>query len=106
MLKHTPVSESLASSPESLSLTGLFAKKEGARKVLEIIKDQGDSNSLLLVAHKFTHESSIDWRTKQSVITRATAQWFADVSLFKDVLNAHRPCILTFVSDCRHSRGR
>lgn len=69
---------------ESRSLTGLFAEKEGARKVLEILKDQSVGNSLLLVAHKFTHKNPIDWRTKQPVITRATAQWFADVSLIKD----------------------
>jgi isoleucyl-tRNA synthetase len=76
------VSESVSSNAESLSLTGLFAEKEGARKVLDIIK--GDGNGLLLVAHKFTHKNPIDWRTKQPVITRATAQWFADVSLIKD----------------------
>ena len=35
---HTTVAESVAGSSESLSLTGLFAEKEGARKVLDIIK--------------------------------------------------------------------
>jgi isoleucyl-tRNA synthetase len=79
---YTAVSEGEPSSSEPLSLTGLFAEKEGARKVLEILKIQG--HSLLLVAHKFTHKNPIDWRTKQPVITRATAQWFADVSLIKD----------------------
>jgi isoleucyl-tRNA synthetase len=72
------------SGSESLSLTGLFAEKEGARKVLELLKDEGKNRNLLLVAHKFTHKNPIDWRTKQPVITRATAQWFADVSLIKD----------------------
>lgn len=69
------------------ALTGLFAEKEGARKVLEILGDPEEThfdNSLLLVAHKFMHKNPIDWRTKQPVITRATAQWFADVSLIKD----------------------
>ena len=80
---HAAVPEDTSNS-ESLSLTGLFAEKEGARKVLEIIKERGDGNGLLLVAHKFTHKNPIDWRTKQPVITRATAQWFADVSLIKD----------------------
>jgi isoleucyl-tRNA synthetase len=81
---HTAVSGAEPSNSESLSLTGLFAEKEGARKVLEILKDQGNDRNLLLVAHKFTHKNPIDWRTKQPVITRATAQWFADVSLIKD----------------------
>lgn len=69
------------------SLTGLFAEKEGARKVLEMLQDPDVTHSdfgLLLVAHSFSHKNPIDWRTKQPVITRATAQWFADVSLIKD----------------------
>ncbi|KAM0715813.1 hypothetical protein Q7P37_008327 [Cladosporium fusiforme] len=71
----------------SSPLTGLFAEKEGAQKVLELLQDSERHDSeagLLLVAHKFTHKNPIDWRTKQPVITRATAQWFADVSLIKD----------------------
>lgn len=69
---------------KSQDLTGLFAEKEGAQKVLEIIGGGKSNYDLLLVAHKFTHKNPIDWRTKKPVITRATAQWFADVSLIKD----------------------
>lgn len=71
----------------SSPLTSLFAEKEGARKVLDLLQDSERHDcegGLLLVAHKFTHKNPIDWRTKQPVITRATAQWFADVSLIKD----------------------
>lgn len=79
-----PAHNAVAEGSESLSLTGLFAEKEGARKVLQILDDHTSGTSLLLAAHKFTHKNPIDWRTKQPVITRATAQWFADVSLIKD----------------------
>ncbi|KAB8336747.1 hypothetical protein FH972_021056 [Carpinus fangiana] len=34
--------------------------------------------------HKYRHKYPIDWRTKQPVIIRATAQWFADVGVVKD----------------------
>jgi isoleucyl-tRNA synthetase len=81
---HAAMLQQDSSSPDSLSLTGLFAEKEGARKVLELLQHQSNGNSLLLVAHRFTHKNPIDWRTKQPVIARATAQWFADVSLIKD----------------------
>jgi isoleucyl-tRNA synthetase len=84
---HVALPEAYTGDLQSPSLTGLFAEKEGAQKVLEILGDSGNlyaDTSLLLVAHKFTHKNPIDWRTKKPVITRATAQWFADVSLIKD----------------------
>lgn len=84
---HVALPEAYTGELQSPSLTGLFAEKEGAQKVLEILGDSGNlyaDTGLLLVAHKFTHKNPIDWRTKKPVITRATAQWFADVSLIKD----------------------
>lgn len=72
-------------------LQGLFAEKKGAKAVLDILTSPSEhvaearsSGPLLLAAHRFVHKNPIDWRTKQPVITRATAQWFADVSLIKD----------------------
>ncbi|KAI7221661.1 isoleucyl-tRNA synthetase [Hortaea werneckii] len=66
-------------------LAGLDAQTEGVRKCLEILGNQ------VLLKHQFTHKNPIDWRTKQPVITRATAQWFADVSAIqakaKEALN-------------------
>jgi isoleucyl-tRNA synthetase len=84
---HVALPEAYTGDLQSPSLTGLFAEKEGAQKVLEILGDSGNlyaDTGLLLAAHKFTHKNPIDWRTKKPVITRATAQWFADVSLIKD----------------------
>lgn len=72
---------------------GLNAQTVGAKAVLDVLTEPSKylpagvhelHNSLLLVAHKFTHKNPIDWRTKQPVIVRATAQWFADVSAIKD----------------------
>lgn len=34
--------------------------------------------------HKYQHKYPIDWRTKEPLIIRATAQWFADVGLIKE----------------------
>jgi len=74
-------------------LQGLFAEKMGAKAVLDVLTKPSEHvldvtnqsyGPLLLAAHKFVHKNPIDWRTKQPVITRATAQWFADVSLIKD----------------------
>jgi len=84
---HIALPEAYTGDLQSPSLTGLFAEKEGAQKVLDVLGDSGNlyaDTGLLLVAHKFTHKNPIDWRTKKPVITRATAQWFADVSLIKD----------------------
>ncbi|KXT08861.1 hypothetical protein AC579_6754 [Pseudocercospora musae] len=73
---------------------GLDAQTQGVTAVLDVLRSplrsllpeavHASGSSLLLVAHKFTHKNPIDWRTKQPVITRATAQWFADISAVKD----------------------
>ncbi|KJX93024.1 isoleucyl-trna synthetase like protein [Zymoseptoria brevis] len=74
-------------------LEGLDVQTAGVKAVLQILNDPSkhlpdgiyqSGESLILAAHSFVHKNPIDWRTKQPVIIRATAQWFADVSLIKD----------------------
>jgi isoleucyl-tRNA synthetase len=55
-------------------------KKTGSTAVLNHLEKHG----LLRAKHKYRHKYPIDWRTKQPVITRATAQWFANVEGIKD----------------------
>ncbi|KAK4547182.1 hypothetical protein LTR36_001403 [Oleoguttula mirabilis] len=71
------------------SLVGLDVQQEGAKAVLDLLQSpakylqpgvHGSASSLVLASHTFSHKNPIDWRTKQPVIVRATAQWFADVS--------------------------
>ncbi|KAM5355402.1 hypothetical protein ACJ41O_002048 [Fusarium nematophilum] len=50
----------------------------GSQSVLELMGDD------VLGTHKLRHKYPYDWRTKRPVVTRATAQWFADVGSIKD----------------------
>ena len=50
----------------------------GSQAVLDIIS--GDVLATQTIYHKYPY----DWRTKQPVVIRATAQWFADVGHIKD----------------------
>ncbi|EFY86671.1 putative isoleucine--tRNA ligase [Metarhizium acridum CQMa 102] len=60
-------------------LTGARSILEGGGKaVLELIKDD------VLATHDIQHKYPYDWRTKQPVVLRATAQWFADVGRIKE----------------------
>lgn len=77
----------------SKSMEGLDVQTEGAKAVLSVLRDSRRfipsevrvaSYNLVLATHEFTHKNPTDWRTKQPVIVRATAQWFADVSAIKD----------------------
>ena len=77
----------------SAMLKGKLVETEGVQTVLDVLNNPTawtDSHqwygrsSLVLAAHEFVHKNPIDWRTKKPVITRATAQWFADLSLIKD----------------------
>ncbi len=74
-------------------LSGLDVQTDGVKAVVAILQDsakflpprlQVPKSHLVLATHQFTHKNPIDWRTKQPVIVRATAQWFADVSAIKD----------------------
>lgn len=86
-------SEAFPAGDGEQQLTGLDAQTAGVKRVISILEDPQEhlpkgvfegGRSLLLAAHKFTHKNPIDWRTKQPVIVRATAQWFADASAIKN----------------------
>ena len=62
-------------------LTGKPVQYSGNKAVLELLSSSG---VLLHVNDKYTHKYPYDWRTKQPVIIRSTAQWFADVYSIKD----------------------
>ncbi|KAK5135076.1 hypothetical protein LTR08_005601 [Meristemomyces frigidus] len=75
------------------SLLGLDVQTDGMKAVLELLaspsqyvsKDlHASGSSLILATHTLTHKNPIDWRTKQPIIVRATAQWFADVSAIQE----------------------
>lgn len=77
----------------STTLPGLDVQTKGVTAILEILRQPnnflqetvaGLDSNLLLHAHQFRHKNPIDWRTKQPIIVRATAQWFADVSAIKE----------------------
>lgn len=85
-------SEAFPAGDKEQQLTGLDVQTAGVKRVLSILEEPQKhlpkgrfegGRSLLLAAHKFTHKNPIDWRTKQPVIVRATAQWFADTSAIK-----------------------
>ncbi|CEG66030.1 Putative Isoleucyl-tRNA synthetase [Rhizopus microsporus] len=54
---------------------GKFAFKEGNDTVINLLENQ----SFLVKKENYTHKYPYDWRTKQPVMLRATAQWFANV---------------------------
>lgn len=62
---------------EGLAVSDL--KKTGSNAVLNYLEKHG----LLVAKHNYRHKYPIDWRTKQPVIVRATAQWFANVDNIK-----------------------
>ncbi len=51
----------------------------GSKAILAYLADLGQ----ILGIEKYIHKYPYDWRTKQPVIVRATAQWFADVGSIK-----------------------
>ncbi|KAL5465512.1 hypothetical protein PMIN06_000666 [Paraphaeosphaeria minitans] len=63
---------------EGLAVSDL--KKTGSNTILNYLDEQ----DLLRAKHNYRHKYPIDWRTKQPVIVRATAQWFANVENIKD----------------------
>ncbi|KAK5126728.1 hypothetical protein LTR85_009662 [Meristemomyces frigidus] len=78
---------------DSESLVGLDVQTDGVKAVLDLLKSPSGympsgmhdgGSSLVLASHTFSHKNPIDWRTKQPVIVRATAQWFADVSAIQE----------------------
>jgi isoleucyl-tRNA synthetase len=74
-------------------LPGMDVQHKGVQAVLEVLRQPKEhlsnnvvnvDRNLLLASHSFRHKNPIDWRTKQPVITRATAQWFADTHAIRD----------------------
>jgi len=63
-------------------IEGLEVLSDGTNKILRIL---AESNALLALQPTFTHKYPYDWRTKRPIIVRATAQWFADVGVIKNV---------------------
>ena len=58
------------------NLTGLSVLTDGNLAVIEYLKDK----HVLYHQSDYVHRYPHDWRTKGPVITRATKQWFANVS--------------------------
>ncbi|KAL3304854.1 isoleucyl-tRNA synthetase [Colletotrichum asianum] len=70
-------SEAFPDAPEKLTQSCSILKG-GSKAVLALIEDD------VLQAAKYKHKYPYDWRTKQPVVMRSTAQWFADVDSIKD----------------------
>lgn len=49
----------------------------------EMVKILGEKG-VLLGEKRITHKYPYDWKTNQPVMTRATSQWFCDLSDVKD----------------------
>ena len=56
-------------------LSGQEVLTTGNESVLKRLSDRG----CLIARHSYKHKYPYDWRSKQPVIVRATAQWFANV---------------------------
>jgi isoleucyl-tRNA synthetase len=61
---------------ENMPWAGQAALGSGTESVIGALKDAG----MLVAEHDYIHSYAYDWRTKQPVLTRATQQWFADLS--------------------------
>ncbi|KAK5049433.1 hypothetical protein LTR84_004362 [Exophiala bonariae] len=82
-------------------LKGQEVFKVGNQTVLDLLA----ANKVLAHSHSFKHKYPIDWRTKEPVMIRATAQWFTDISKIKsDTLQALEP--VKFVPESGRSRLR
>ncbi|KIX00251.1 isoleucine-tRNA ligase [Rhinocladiella mackenziei CBS 650.93] len=77
--------DSTASPPDPGLLEGQYVFEEGNKTVMEMLQ----TKDLLVHQHLYRHKYPVDWRTKEPVIIRATAQWFADISKIRnDTLQA------------------
>ncbi|CAO3585901.1 unnamed protein product [Absidia cylindrospora] len=59
----------------SLGLEGKSAFEDGTAAVIELLRNE----SSIMLEQDYIHKYPYDWRTKQPVMLRATAQWFANV---------------------------
>lgn len=74
--------EAFPEEPELLEgLPVADVKRTGSNAILKYL----DKHDMLRAKHNFRHKYPIDWRTKEPVIVRATAQWFANVDDIKDL---------------------
>jgi isoleucyl-tRNA synthetase len=93
--------DDMASPADPKLLAGQHVFKEGNETVLGLLR----AKNLLVHHHNYKHKYPIDWRTKEPVIIRATAQWFADISKIKaDTL--HALDAVNFLPDTGSSRLR
>lgn len=65
---------------EAGEFAGLRVLDEGNEAVIRALEQAG----VLLKEEAYAHKYPYDWRTKKPVILRATEQWFASVSGFRD----------------------
>ncbi|XP_044719918.1 tRNA synthetases class I (I, l, M and v) domain-containing protein [Hirsutella rhossiliensis] len=66
-----------AFAPPELLTSAPSILQGGSQAVLDLVGDD------VLGTHNLRHKYPYDWRTKQPVVVRATAQWFADVGSIK-----------------------
>jgi isoleucyl-tRNA synthetase len=64
--------------PELLCGKSVFG--EGNAAVITALQNAGS----ILAVHDYKHKYPYDWRTKQPILVRATAQWFADLTAIKE----------------------
>nr|WP_306425742.1 isoleucine--tRNA ligase [Gloeomargarita lithophora] len=77
----SPVDDGGLFTAEAGQFQGLAVLKEGNQAVIAALR----ANNLLVKHEPYAHKYPYDWRTKKPTIFRATAQWFASVSGFRDL---------------------
>jgi isoleucyl-tRNA synthetase len=77
----SPVDDGGCFTQEAGQFAGLGVLKEGNEAIIGALQQAN-----LLVKHEpYQHKYPYDWRTKKPTIFRATAQWFASVSGFREL---------------------
>ncbi|MFM6442978.1 MAG: isoleucine--tRNA ligase, partial [Dolichospermum sp.] len=75
-----PVDDSGDFTDEAGKFSGLNVLGEGNQAIIDALHEVGS----LLKEEAYPHKYPYDWRTKKPTIFRATEQWFASVSGFRD----------------------
>ncbi|KAF2856594.1 isoleucyl-tRNA synthetase-like protein [Plenodomus tracheiphilus IPT5] len=70
--------------PEQSSLLEGLLVADSAKSGSNAVCNHLEQKGLLRGKQTYRHKYPIDWRTKEPVITRATAQWFANVENIKE----------------------
>ncbi|WP_369902947.1 isoleucine--tRNA ligase [Bacillus manliponensis] len=76
-----PVDDKGVLTSEAPGFEGLFYDKAN-KPITEKLEEVGALLKLTFITHSYPH----DWRTKQPIIFRATAQWFASIEAFRPEL--------------------